>query len=68
MKKLLGLVCALALVFSLSAAASAEESNVITISTAEELMAMADDLTADYVLDADIDLEGIDWTPIARLL
>ena len=52
------------MILSMSIVAGAEETNVITITTAEELVGMADDLTADYVLDADIDLAGIAWTPI----
>ena len=44
------------------AAASSEE--VIEISTAEELAAINDNLSGDYVLTADIDLGGEEWTPI----
>ena len=64
MKKILTVVCVVAMILSMSIVAGAEETNVITITTAEELVGMADDLTADYVLDADIDLAGIAWTPI----
>ena len=64
MKKILTVVCVVAMMLSLSIVAGAEESKVITITTVEELAGMADDLTADYVLDADIDLAGIAWTPI----
>ena len=64
MKKILTVVCVMAMMLSLSIVAGAEENKVISITTAEELMGMADDLTADYVLDADIDLAGIAWTPI----
>ena len=64
MKKILTVVCVIAMMLSLSIVAGAEENKVITITTAEELAGMSDDLTADYVLDADIDLAGIVWTPI----
>ena len=37
---------------------------VIEIATAEELAAVNEDLTADYVLTADIDLRGEEWTPL----
>ena len=52
------------MMLSLSIVAGAEEKKAITITTAEELAGMANDLTADYVLDADIDLAGITWNPI----
>ena len=64
MKKILTVVFVIAMMLSLSIVAGAEENKVITITTAEELAGMSDDLTADYVLDADIDLAGIAWTPI----
>ena len=64
MKKILAVVCVVAMMLSLSIVAGAEEKTAITITTAEELAKMANDLTADYVLDADIDLAGIAWTPI----
>jgi len=38
--------------------------DAIEIGTAEELAAINDDLSGHYVLTADIDLAGIDWTPI----
>lgn len=37
---------------------------MISITTVEQLQAIADNMTADYVLDADIDLEGVDWLPL----
>ena len=64
MKKILAVVCVVAMMLSLSIVAGAEEKKAITITTAEELAKMANDLTADYVLDADIDLAGITWNPI----
>ncbi|MDO4866662.1 MAG: hypothetical protein Q4C10_08885 [Clostridia bacterium] len=38
--------------------------DVIEISTAEELAAINDNLSGNYVLTADIDLAGVEWTPI----
>lgn len=64
MKKILAVVCVVAMMLSLSIVAGAEEKKAITITTAEELAGMANDLTADYILDADIDLAGIAWNPI----
>ena len=40
------------------------EEEVIEISTAEELAAINDNLSGHYVLTADIDLGGEEWTPI----
>ncbi len=37
---------------------------VIEIATTEELAAINDNLSGSYVLTADIDLSGIEWTPI----
>ena len=64
MKKILAVVCVVAMMLSLSIVAGAEEKTAITITTVEELAGMANDLTADYILDADIDLAGITWNPI----
>ena len=73
MKKLLSVLTAAILTASMlvlpAAAEAAEDTaadagSVIEISTAEELMAVADDLTADYILTEDIDLAGLEWTPI----
>ena len=64
MKKILAVVCVVAMMLSLSIVAGAEEKKAITITTAEELAGMTNDLTADYILDADIDLAGITWNPI----
>ncbi|MBR3494751.1 MAG: hypothetical protein IKH38_04920 [Clostridia bacterium] len=44
------------------------DSEVIEIGTAEELAAMNGNLSGRYVLTADIDLAGIDWTPIGAFL
>lgn len=37
---------------------------MITITTIEELQAISNDLTGDYELGCDIDLSGINWSPI----
>lgn len=64
MKKPYSMLCFAAMLLAFGVSAGAEETDVIRISTAEELAAMAEDLTADYVLTEDIDLAGIEWTPI----
>lgn len=38
--------------------------DVIEIATAEELAAVNDNLAGNYVLTADIDLAGVEWTPL----
>ncbi|MBQ8306313.1 MAG: hypothetical protein IJX90_08880 [Blautia sp.] len=70
MKKL-SLLLSTALVLSMPAfsvmgeALEADDASaVIEVATAEDLAAMNEDLTADYVLTADIDLGGEVWTPI----
>ncbi len=64
MKKILAVVCALTMMLSIGAFACAEEAGVIEISTADELAGVTNDLAADYVLMADIDLAGTEWMPI----
>ena len=41
---------------------------VIEISSAEELAAISENLSGNYVLTADIDLEGADWTPLGSFV
>lgn len=41
---------------------------VVQISTAEQLLAINDDLNGHYELTADIDLTGIAWTPLASAM
>lgn len=60
MKKILAGVL-LALLFSVAALGEAES---IHISDAQELLAMAEEPYGSYVLDNDIDLDGVDWKPI----
>lgn len=64
MKKLITVVCVVAMMLSMGVIAGAENAEVIRITTAEELAAVANDLAGDYILDADIDLQGLAWTPI----
>ena len=42
----------------------AEETEKIEISTAEELAKINENLSGNYVLTADIDLQGVEWKPI----
>ena len=62
MKKLTCLM--LVLVMMMGAMALAESDAPIEIATAEQLAAVNDNLSGHYVLTADIDLAGIEWTPI----
>ena len=62
MKKLTCML--LVLVMMMGAMALAEGDAPIEIATAEQLAAINDNLSGNYVLTADIDLSGIDWTPI----
>lgn len=41
-----------------------EAAEAVEIATAEDLAAINKDLSASYVLTADIDLAGVEWTPI----
>ena len=54
----------LVLVMMMGAMALAEGDAPIEIATAEQLAAINDDLSGHYVLTADIDLTGVEWTPI----
>ena len=45
-----------------------EEAEVIEISTAEELAAVNKNLAGSYVLTADIDLAGAEWTPLGTFV
>ena len=70
MKKRIALCLSLALCCSLSAVAWAQEGNPaeaaerIEIASVEELEAVNENLTADYILTVDLDLEGITWIPL----
>ena len=50
------------------AAVEEEPEGPIEISTAEELKEIADRLSADYILTADIDLEGKEWIPLGTYI
>lgn len=54
----------LVLVMMMGAMALAEGDAPIEIATAEALAAINDNLSGHYILTADIDLEGAEWTPI----
>lgn len=62
MKKLTCLM--LALVMMMGAMALAEANAPIEIATVEELAAINENLSGNYILTADIDLAGVEWTPI----
>ena len=62
MKKIV--VGVLLLVMLLAAGTALGEDEVIHITDAQGLLAMAEDPNGSYVLDNDIDLAGIDWQPI----
>ena len=68
MKKLLSLMTALVLALTLAAggaaAEAAEKTAVREIATAEELIAVNNDLAGSYVLTADIDLSGYENFPM----
>ena len=76
MKKLLSLALTLCLCAAMMAAGIAEtnenlgseEAEVIEIATAEELAAINDNPSGYYVLTTDIDLNGIEWTPIGAFV
>ena len=72
MKKLIALTAAFAMCISMNAVVFAAEpvadNAVIEISTAEELAAVNDNLSGNYILTADIDLGGEEWTPIGSFL
>ena len=75
-RKLLALVCAAAMLLSICAVSGVAEGTTFAggsgtaddpyqIATAEQLAAMAENLSASYVLTADIDLSGVtSWEPI----
>ena len=45
-----------------------QSAEVTQIATAEDLKAVNDNLSGNYVLTADIDLEGTEWTPIGSFV
>ena len=61
MKKLISALLVLLMLFTLSAAAMAEEAAPVEIYTPEDLKKIADDPGGDYILMADLDMTGIPW-------
>ena len=61
MRKILSLLLALLMLFSMSAVALAEEAAPVEIYTPEDLLKMADDPNGSYILMADLDMTGIPW-------
>ena len=51
-----------------AAEASEDTAGIIEIATAEELAAISENLSGNYVLTADIDLEGAEWTPLGSFV
>ena len=79
MKKVAPAALALTMLVSFSAYTRAEEAavpaegaeaaaEVIEIDSAEKLAAMNENLSGQYILTADIDLAGIEWTPIGAFV
>ena len=64
-KKWLCLLLVLALLPLCSVTALADDTKLVEIRDAEGLRAMANDPTGSYVLAANINMAGEDWTPIA---
>ncbi len=62
-KKITALILCMILLFAPSSALAAGGGTAI--STPEELSAIADDPGGNYYLDADLDMTGVDWAPIA---
>ena len=71
MKKTLALVltlCLLMMTAAFSTAETAVQAETIGIATAEDLAAVNNNLCGHYVLTADIDLGGAEWTPIGSFV
>ncbi len=61
MRKILSLLLAMLLIFTLSTAVVAEEAAPVEIYTPEDLLKMADDPEGSFILMADLDMTGIPW-------
>ena len=61
MRKILSLLLALLMLFSMSAVALADEAAPVEIHTPEDLLKMADDPNGSFILMADLDMTGIPW-------
>lgn len=70
MKKIKSIILCMLMVVCICATAYGEAAPAaaIEIATAEELAAVAENLSGSYVLTADIDLGGVEWTPIGAFL
>ena len=69
--KLIPFMLAFALLITFSGVSRAEavpETDVIEVDTAEELAAINENLDGQFVLTADIDLAGTEWTPIGAFI
>lgn len=64
MKKTILWAVLAALLLNLCPGAAAAEPGVTEIYTAEELQAMAEDPSGSYILMNDLDMAGVDWTPV----
>lgn len=64
-KSIIVFICILLLSSLLSFSALAEEEAYTEISTPEELAAIADNPGGSYILSGNIDMKGIDWTPLS---
>ena len=64
-KRILTYTLCLCLLFSLSLPALAAEEDAAAIASPEELLRLAETPAGSFYLDADLDMSGIDWTPIA---
>lgn len=64
MKKQMIWLLVLALVLSLCPAAMADEPKAKEIYTVEDLLAVREDPTGNYILMNDLDMTGVDWVPL----
>lgn len=69
-KKILSLLLSVLLVLGLLSGCSAPDllknGDIYEITTPAQLLEIAKDTDASYILNADLDMTGIDWTPIAE--
>lgn len=68
MKRILTLCLTVVILVGVCAVSASAAEDVVEISTPEELAAIADDLSGNYVLTADIDLAGMEWVPIGAFV
>ena len=67
MKRIISFILVTTLLFACAGTALAEEpaEDAVAITAPEELRLLENDPDGSYYLDADLDMSGIDWTPIA---